>query len=95
MDTEAATAPAGPAAVAEPPVAAETTPPQPAVDEPDAPPKVEERRPPLSRALKPEDFPLMDVSSTALRAAIAAGQVPEGLISPSVMAYITKHGLYK
>ena len=98
MDTgeTAAEAPAAPATAS-----AETMPvaaPQvdvPQVDMPDAPPKAEERRPPLSRALKPEDFPLMDVSSTALRAAIAAGRVPDGLISPSVMAYIEKHGLYK
>ncbi len=102
MDTgeAAAEAPAAPAA-APATASAETTPvaaPQvdvPQVDMPDAPPKAEERRPPLSRALKPEDFPLMDVSSTALRAAIAAGRVPDGLISPSVMAYIEKHGLYK
>ena len=93
MDTEGAVS--APAVSASVPAAPATEAMSPAVEAPDAPPKAPVQKPPLSRALRPEDFPMMDVSSTALRAAIAAGQVPEGLISPSVMAYITKHGLYK
>lgn len=38
--------------------------------------------------------PLVPLSSTALRQALAAGQVDEALLPKRVLAYIQKHGLY-
>jgi nicotinate-nucleotide adenylyltransferase len=40
------------------------------------------------------DAPMVDVSATALRRAIAAGESVEGLVSPAVRAYIRDHELY-
>jgi nicotinate-nucleotide adenylyltransferase len=40
------------------------------------------------------DAPPMDVSSSGLREALAAGTAGEGLLAPSVVAYIRQHRLY-
>lgn len=39
--------------------------------------------------------PLMDVSSTIIRAAAAAGEAIDGYVPPAVAGYIREHGLYK
>lgn len=41
------------------------------------------------------DLPVMDVSATAIRQRIAAGQSIRGMVVPAVETYIHKHGLYR
>lgn len=41
------------------------------------------------------DAPTAPVSSTRIRAALAAGQSLQGLVPPPVAEYISRHGLYK
>jgi nicotinate-nucleotide adenylyltransferase len=41
------------------------------------------------------DLPVMDVSSSMIRARVAAGESITGLVSPVVEAYIAEHGLYR
>ncbi len=39
--------------------------------------------------------PLMDISSTGIRRKLAAGEDVSGLLSPAVLGYIEKNGLYR
>jgi nicotinate-nucleotide adenylyltransferase len=41
------------------------------------------------------DMPRLDVSSSAVRARVAAGEAPDGLVAPAVAAYIAEHDLYR
>lgn len=45
--------------------------------------------------LDPFEAPTADVSSTAIRAAAAAGASLDGMVLPAVAAHIRKHGLYQ
>ena len=40
-------------------------------------------------------MPRLDVSSSQVRARVAAGQPIDDLVSPAVAAYIGEHGLYR
>jgi nicotinate-nucleotide adenylyltransferase len=40
------------------------------------------------------EVPLMDVSATAIRKRLAAGESLEGLLAPTVEAYVRERGLY-
>jgi len=41
------------------------------------------------------EMPPMEVSGTAIRARVAAGESIEGLVPPPVAGYIAEHGLYR
>ena len=41
------------------------------------------------------DMPVVDVSSTGIRARVAAGEPIDGLVAPGVAALIAEHGLYR
>lgn len=40
-------------------------------------------------------LPMMDISSTQVRVAVAAGQAIDHLVPPGVASYIAQHGLYR
>ena len=44
---------------------------------------------------EPEQVVMPDVSSTAVRAALAAGKSPDGLVARAVLDYIRRKGLYQ
>ncbi|QEL56968.1 nicotinate-nucleotide adenylyltransferase [Chromobacterium paludis] len=48
-----------------------------------------------SGTIRPLALPPLDLSATALRARLAAGDAVDGLIAPAVLAYIRQHGLYR
>jgi len=41
------------------------------------------------------DVPAMDISSTQVRERVARGELIEGMVCPTVQAYIQEHGLYR
>jgi nicotinate-nucleotide adenylyltransferase len=59
----------------------------------DAPPADISRLPP--GFYQPIDLPPFSVSSTEIRARVAAGQPIEGLVTPAVARYIAEHSLYQ
>lgn len=56
----------------------------------DLPPELDDRK----VSVETLDMPERDVSSSAIRAAIAAGESVSDQVSPAVLAYIRDHGLY-
>jgi nicotinate-nucleotide adenylyltransferase len=51
--------------------------------------------PPVSPAILLIDAPTADISSSAIRARIEAGQPVDGLLDPRVLQHIEQHGLYR
>jgi nicotinate-nucleotide adenylyltransferase len=57
----------------------------------ETPPELEEREAPVLGL----DAEAVDVSSSAIRAAVLAGGDPQGLVSSTIRGYIRDHGLYQ